>query len=430
MKLFSFELNNYSTEQIFLSLCDKPHFVFLDGDDPTHPHGQFGFMGFDPVKIYNPDTIQFDDINNDFMNFKPTNNIDFPFTGGLMGFLSYEFGYECNEITNPFIHQGQIPQFQFGLYNKVIGIDYKNNKIYFFVTYENEIIAKKKYNELIENIYIDHRELYSSQSVSLTPEIEKNKYIKIIQKTIDYIKDGDIFQANIAQTFSAERNTIHIQSLYLKAREQNSAPYSAYLNQDYFHILSSSPECFLSLQNSILKTRPIKGTLSTSKDKAILENSTKDRAENIMIVDLMRNDFSKICDDNSITVEKLCSVETFKGLHHLVSTVSGRLKQPKTIFDALKACFPAGSITGAPKIRAMEIIAELENKPRDIFCGSIGYISYNGNAEFNVAIRTLLITKDKITLWAGGGITSLSDPQDEYDETILKASKWRRILTA
>ena len=434
MKLFSFELDNFSTEEIFLSLHDKPYFVFLDGYDQTHPRSQFGFMGFDPVKIYNPDTIEFDNIYNDFSKYKPMNSTHtlYPFTGGLMGFLSYEFGYQCHDSENPFINQTKIPLFQFGLYQKIIAFDYKNNTKHLFITCETETIAHTTYHEFIESIKIKPQGKNKSKQdvIYLKPDIEQDTYIASIKKIIHYIENGDIFQANLAQQFSNnEENTINIGDLYLKSRVQNSAPYSAYLNQNDFHILSSSPECFLSLHDGILKTHPIKGTLPTTSNQTILENSIKDRAENIMIVDLMRNDFSKICDDNSITVKKLCEIETFKNIHHMVSTVSGQLNQSKTIFDALKACFPAGSITGAPKIRAMEIIAELEKKPRNIFCGSIGYISYNNNAEFNVAIRTLLITQNTIELWAGGGITSLSNPQDEYDETILKARKWHEILT-
>lgn len=431
MITFTFDLSLLSFEQIFLSLQNQDHFVCLDGHDPSHPHSEYAIIGVNPVKVYNSTNINFDEIKNDSEKYKPENFNDFdtPISSGLIGFLSYEFGYHLNHLKNPFEENSSIPLFQFGLYHKIITINHKTNQITLYITSTSESEANKEYNNILS--LIKNAPIQKNNPVILSPKIDKNSYKTKINQTIEYIKNGDIFQANIAQFFSTKTpESFDTASLFLKARKQNPSPYSSYIRNKDFDILSSSPECFLFLKDGYLKTFPIKGTIPDTQNKILLEQSQKDRAENIMIVDLMRNDFSKICTDQSIHVEKLCAIETFKGLHHMVSTISGKLQDNKTIFDAIISCFPGGSITGAPKRRAMEIIAELEQKPRNIFCGSIGYIADHGEAKFNIAIRTLLVTKTDISLWAGGGITSLSDPEDEYDETLTKAQKWREVLSS
>ena len=199
-------------------------------------------------------------------------------------------------------------------------------------------------------------------------------------------------------------------------------------------IASTSPERFLKLVGRDVETRPIKGTVRRAADAAAdrsnadwLANSEKDRAENTMIVDLLRNDLSRVCEPGSVDVPVLCAIETYASVHHLVSVVTGRLKPEKDIVDLIAATFPGGSITGAPKIKAMEIIAQLEGAPRGPYCGAIGYIGFDGNADLNIAIRTLVCDGERFSLHAGGGITLLSDPASEYDETLAKAE---RILGA
>jgi para-aminobenzoate synthetase component 1 len=216
--------------------------------------------------------------------------------------------------------------------------------------------------------------------------------------------------------------------LYCRLRAINPAPFAAYLNYDNFVIASASPERFLKLDNAKIETRPIKGTrrraASQEEDKKLaqaLQNSEKDKAENIMIVDLLRNDLSKICKDNTVNVSKLCELETFSNIHHLVSVVTGELAPDKNAIDLLEAAFPGGSITGAPKIRAMEIIAEIEPTARGPYCGCIGYISCSGDMDTAIVIRTYAIKNNIIIFQAGGGVVADSIPENEYQEALTKA---------
>jgi para-aminobenzoate synthetase component 1 len=247
---------------------------------------------------------------------------------------------------------------------------------------------------------------------------------------INHIRAGDIFQANLSQRFSAALPTgfdsfAHYQSL----RAKNPAPFAAYLDLGAIRIASASPERFLSVRGGIAETRPIKGTVARDENpvrdnaaRAALMMSEKDRAENVMIVDLLRNDLAKVCADDSVEVASLCEPESFAKVHHLVSTVTGRLRENFTSLDLLRACFPGGSITGAPKVRAMEIIAELERRRRGPYCGAIGYVGANGAMDMNIAIRTLVYEGRSVSFSVGGGITTASDPEAEYRETLAKAA--------
>ena len=239
---------------------------------------------------------------------------------------------------------------------------------------------------------------------------------------------------NFAQHFSAEFEG-DTWALYKKLRTHNPAPFSAYMNLPSGNILSSSPERFLKLVGKQVETKPIKGTKHRSvfayEDKelaASLLNSEKDRAENLMIVDLLRNDISKSCESGTVNVPKLFALETFSTVHHLVSTISGRLDKNKDAIDLIEGCFPGGSITGAPKLRSMEIIDELEPDRRSIYCGSIAYIGFDGNIDSNICIRTLIYCNNKIHFFVGGGIVWDSTVESEYKECFDKASAMFKVL--
>ncbi len=243
------------------------------------------------------------------------------------------------------------------------------------------------------------------------------------------ILDGDVFQANLAQCFQATLNA-HDTALayYRRLRRESPAPFAAFACFDGFSLASASPERFLRSHNGSIETRPIKGTRPRGKtpaeDNAIaaqLLASEKDRAENVMIVDLLRNDLAKSCADHSISVPELCVLESFSNVHHLVSTVRGTLRDDKTALDALKASFPGGSITGAPKIRAMHLIAARESCRRAPSYGSLGYIGFDGAMDSNIVIRTAIVKDGDIRFHAGGGIVADSHPQAEYTETLNKA---------
>ncbi|HVT62913.1 MAG TPA: anthranilate synthase component I family protein, partial [Legionellaceae bacterium] len=252
----------------------------------------------------------------------------------------------------------------------------------------------------------------------------------------EYIKEGDIFEVNLAQRFSAPfTNPEQSYALYQRLSQINPSPFSAFLNFGECKILSASPERFIRLENRCVETRPIKGTRARHVDPiqdkqhiSELLNSEKDFAENIMIVDLMRNDLAKVCEDDSIIVTQLCAHEVYPTVHHLVSVIRGQLKVSKTAFDLLKAVFPGGSITGAPKIRAMQIIAELEPHCRGPYCGNLILLGFDGYMDSSILIRTFVLNKDKLTFHAGGAVVLDSDPKMEYEETLIKAYALQKAL--
>jgi para-aminobenzoate synthetase component 1 len=262
------------------------------------------------------------------------------------------------------------------------------------------------------------REFFSNMS--------REYYVKAFERIQNYLLSGDCYQVNLAQRFSAPYSGSGWLA-YRHLRECVPAPWSAYLGIDDSAILCFSPERFLSVNSGVVETKPIKGTRPRGNcqrtDLALkneLLDSQKDQAENLMIVDLLRNDLSKNCTCGTVEVDQLFAVESFSNVHHLVSTIHGRLRSDKTILDLLRGCFPGGSITGAPKRRAMEIIDELEPDNRQIYCGSIFYINFNGDMDSNVAIRTLLCDSGNIHCWGGGGVVADSTADSEYQESLDK----------
>jgi para-aminobenzoate synthetase component 1 len=256
----------------------------------------------------------------------------------------------------------------------------------------------------------------------MTYDLYKSK----IKKILSYIKKGDCYQVNLAQRFSLGYEGDEY-SMYEILNSSFASPYSAYMNYPFGKILSFSPERFLSIQNNIVETKPIKGTRTRSKDPEIdkiniheLKTSDKDRAENLMIVDLLRNDLGINCKNGSIKVDKLFEIETFANVHHLVSTITGEVDEASSIYNLIKDAFPGGSITGAPKLRSMQIIDELEPNNRSVYCGSIGYISFDEKVDLNISIRTMLAVDNNLYFWGGGGIVADSDVKSEYNETISK----------
>jgi para-aminobenzoate synthetase component 1 len=264
----------------------------------------------------------------------------------------------------------------------------------------------------------------------------RDTYLAMVRAGIDFVHAGDIFQANLAQRFSAAAAVDPVDA-YLRARAINPAPFAGYFDAGGIRLASMSPERFLHVRQGIVRTHPIKGTrrMIASPEADLyagddLEASTKDRAENVMIVDLLRNDLSRVCTPASVRVEALCRLERYRYVQHLVSIVSGRLRPGLGAIDALEAAIPGGSISGAPKHRACEIISSLEGVARGCYCGSLGYVGLDGTADFNLLIRTLVIAPGVIEFSAGGGITAASDPLAEYEESLHKAEGMLRVLDA
>ena len=297
-----------------------------------------------------------------------------------------------------------------------------------------------------EQLTLANKTQLTKETFSLTnnwqSNMDKASYDEKFQHVQNYLLSGDCYQINLAQRFSANYQGNEFDA-YCALRETNKAPFSAFLRFENSSVLSISPERFLQKNESKVQSKPIKGTKPRSDNPKVdqqnsidLLNSEKDRAENLMIVDLLRNDISKVCVPGSVKVPKLFDIESFPAVHHLVSTVEGELSKEYQATDLLAASFPGGSITGAPKIRAMEIIDELEPHQRSIYCGSIGYISACGNMDTNITIRTLLCEKNTISnestiyCWAGGGVVADSKVDCEYQETFDKVNKILPVLSA
>jgi aminodeoxychorismate synthase component I len=262
-------------------------------------------------------------------------------------------------------------------------------------------------------------------------------FIQNVERIREWISAGDIYQVNLSHAFIAEVAGGSLFGLYEALRDASPAPMAAWLSLDDKEILSSSPEFFLKISGSVIETRPIKGTrprfTDPDEDRRSayeLQTSAKEIAELVMITDLLRNDLGQVCEFGSVEVSEMLQLESLAQVHHLVSTVTGTLRPNIDTIDAVAACFPGGSITGAPKKRAMEIIQELEGQPRGIYCGAIGWLGYNGESSFNIAIRTLIREGDKLIYQVGAGIVADSDPQKEYEETLHKAAGIRMAVEA
>ncbi|MDU5107890.1 aminodeoxychorismate synthase component I, partial [Clostridium sp.] len=288
-------------------------------------------------------------------------------------------------------------------------------------------------NKIKSTVHIEEYKVEETRK-NFISNFNKSEYKTAITKMKNYIVSGDIYIANMTQRFYTDSAEDSFE-IYKKLRSINKAPFSAYMNFNDFQIISSSPERFLEVNNRKVVTRPIKGTRPRGKNKEEdkknsleLLNSEKDKAELLMVVDLERNDLSKVCKPHSVKVTELFKLETYATVFHLVSTVEGELKDEVSAIKCIKECFPGGSITGTPKIRAMEIIEELEALKRNIYTGSIGYFDFRGNADFNIAIRTIIKKDNKAYFGVGGGITYDSNEEDEYNETLDKAKALMRVL--
>ena len=349
----------------------------------------------------------------------------YPFEGGAVGYLSYDFGHSLIDEHAAFPSDCRDIRGEFAIYDTVIVFEAQSNDAW-LISPRAEAVAWVK-----ERLSRDVPRLPATV-VDWRFDGSRAAFVKKVQRAKDYIRCGDIYQANLAETFSAKLGANQDPlAIYQTIRAANPAPFAAFAKFSDRIIVSSSPERLVSLSaDGKASAQPIKGTIASSANLAEdaarqnqLASSPKDRAENLMIVDLLRNDLSRVCAPHSIETPALCQLETFAGLHHLTSTVTGRLRAGHDAFDLLAAIFPGGSITGAPKQRAMEIISELEARPRDAYCGSLGYIGFDGAMDFNILIRTAEIRGDDITYATGAGITLLSDPDAEFDEIMLKAAR-------
>ncbi len=434
----------------FENFARDPYAVFLDGAAASAAEKRFSYIATRPLHIVEATlkktTIDgqsfsgdpFAALRQELKKFQPnTTETPVPFSGGAIGYLVYEFGGRIEKLPQPRHDAFDPPCMMMGVYDVIAAFDHARKKAWIIGQNGTEArideLAHKLSQTPGEPSPIDWS-LRGSWQADLTRE----EVIERIEKIIGYIYAGDIFQANFTQRFRAGKpKTLDDFMLYRRLRALTPAPFAAFMRGENFSIASASPERFLRVTpERIVEAQPIKGTRPRSNDPARdaalaseLQNSAKDRAENLMIVDLMRSDLSRVCMPGSVQVPDLCKLESFATVHHLVSTVTGRLQTGMDAIDLLRASFPGGSITGAPKIRAMEIIHELEPAPRGVYCGCLGWIGFDGAMDMSMVIRTLTIGRDSIHAQAGGGIVADSNPADEYEESMLKISPLLQALT-
>ncbi|MBT6539096.1 MAG: anthranilate synthase component I family protein [Francisellaceae bacterium] len=456
------EINFIDPERIFNAFVNEPGSLWLDSSINTHKMGGCSFLAISPYNTWslkNSILTAMDgkqiECNDPFkllqeeMAQLQTEHIDeIPnFQTGVAGLFSYNLHSYIEPIKSGSIQGDPFPDLYLGFYDLVIAYEHNTKRTFIFSSGapKNTKNEKDKHaHQRLKWLLDELKYLALLPKVNNTPcsdfssSTTKEQYIADTQTMIDYIYAGDIFEANLSQEFTCKRPSgLSSFDLYRRLRKYNPAPFSAMLNMNGQQILSSSPERFLHLENNIVESRPIKGTMPRSDDPILdqqyadrLLASEKDHAENTMIVDLMRNDISRVCTPGSVNVPQLCALESYKSVHHLVSVVLGKLQTNHNHLDLLKCCFPGGSITGAPKIRAMEIIYELEKVTRGPYYGSMLYISNSGAMDSSILIRTILCDKNNLSLRAGGAIVVDSEPDAEYEETLTKAIKLKEALLA
>jgi para-aminobenzoate synthetase component I len=440
---------NFNPLEVYNIFKDEVNTVLLDSSKEDKILSKFSFIGINPFLIFESKGKEAF-INKKLFNGDPFNVLEelldkykcnskeydnIPFISGAIGYISYDTGRVIEKLPNTSSEDFHMNDMKFIFYRNIIIFDLDKNKQYITSISDNnwdkeiDLIEEKiKFaREIIEETFEESNKIFISN-------FKKDEYKKAITKLKDYIISGDVYIANLTQRFYTECKEYSFE-IYKKLRTINKAPFAAYMNFEDFQVISSSPERFMEINKGKVVTRPIKGTRPRGKNKEEdlknsieLINSEKDKAELLMVVDLERNDLSKVCKPHSVRVTELFKLETYATVFHLVSTVEGELKDNVSAVKCIKECFPGGSITGTPKIRAMEIIEELEKVKRNIYTGSIGYFDFRGNADFNIAIRTIIKKDNKAYFGVGGGITYDSIEEDEYNETLDKAKALMRVL--
>lgn len=431
---------------LFAPIAALPWAVFLDSGFPNNTQGRYDIIAYDPITTLvtngntttitsSEQTIYSDD--DPFLLVKRAlqpmaSTVDgSPFNGGAIGYFSYDLARRLEQLPLLSNNAENLPEMVVGIYAWALIVDHQQQKSWLIAAQDKNIQPLIKQ---FSSTPTPPRNTTFSVLAQPQPNLDARAYQAAFNRIKAYLRAGDSYQVNLAQRFCSRCSGDPWQA-YQALRQLNSAPFSAYLNFPQVQVLSASPERFLKVNNGEVESKPIKGTRPRLRDPAAdqrqiaaLSSSQKDRAENVMIVDLLRSDMSKNCQAGTVTVPKLFALESFATVHHLVSTVTGLLAADQHALDLLRSCFPGGSITGAPKIRAMEIIEELEPNRRGIYCGSIGYIGFDGNMDSNIAIRTLVHADQSIRFWAGGGIVNDSVMADEYQESFDKAAVLLQLL--
>ena len=443
-------------------LAGLPYRLFLDSASTTTRLGRYSFLTADPFDVIERkgSSSALDDVRARLAPFhaEPIAGLP-PFQGGAAGYIAYDWGLMLERLPAPRYDDLALPDVVLGLYDWVLAWDHVASRAWLISTGmpatagpDRATRSRARADDVRERLRVGPSPSDRPDSVApvlpdrpvprsylvengwwdssfeLRSSFTHRNYLEAVGRVREYIFAGDIFQANLSQRFEAPLRESPW-AFYSRLRRRNPAPFAAFLETRDASVVSASPERFLHVDRSgLVETRPVKGTrprgVGPEHDAALgqaLAESAKDRAENLMIVDLMRNDLSRVCAPGTVRVSELFSLERYATVHHLVSTVVGHLEPGYDALHLLRAAFPGGSITGAPKLRAMEIIAELEPSQRSVYCGSIGYFSVTGDLDTSIAIRTAVVRDGRVYFSAGGGIVADSDPEQEYRETLDKA---------
>jgi para-aminobenzoate synthetase component 1 len=468
-----------SASAFFELIKDKPCSFFLDSGMDPQRLGRYSFLGSEPFLVMSSRGSEISLIRGQEHEVQYGNPFDaldklleaykldhcpapVPFLGGAVGYFSYDLCHFVERLPSTAMDDLKLPESCFAFYDTIVAFDHLEKKVYLVATgfpeseerqrlrrarmrleetrewlcSSDSVIASEAKQSRDRDCFVATapRNDGQSQEIRLKSNFTREEYKRAVNRVREYIAAGDVFQVNLSQRFEADLKISPFE-LYKRLRTVNPAPFASYLNLPGVAIVGASPERFLKVRSDLVETRPVKGTRPRGGDSIEDErlayeliHSNKDRAENVMIVDLERNDLGRVCHYGTVKVTELAILETFPTVFHLTSTVIGRLRRGKSNIDLLKATFPGGSITGAPKVRAMEIIDELEPTKRSVYTGSIGYLGFNEDMDMNIVIRTFLIKEGKAYFQVGGGIIYDSEPEAEYIETLDKARALIRAL--
>ncbi|HDZ76555.1 MAG TPA: aminodeoxychorismate synthase component I [Candidatus Omnitrophica bacterium] len=437
------------TVGVINALVNRKNLFFLDSSMNVGGLGRYSFIGSDPAFILKSvgRSDPFGSLSSTLNEFKLPLKFSrlSPFLCGLCGYLSYDLGFILDNKEKSSVLKTQVlPTSYFGFYDTVITVDHFKKTLIVFSSglpekksHYAKLRAKERFDDIVcllakaSDDKIKHHEIKVG---NLESNFTYDSYIRAVNKAKKYIEEGQIYQINLSQRFKGECRAEPL-SLYYNLRRIFPSSFSAYFDCVDFQILSSSPERFLKLEKKKAITRPMKGTRprgkTTSEDEILrdeLIDSEKDKAELLMIVDLERNDLGRVCEYDSVKVTQARTLETYATLFQTTAQIEGKLYKSKDAIDLLRASFPGGSITGCPKIRAMQIIDELEPAPRNVYTGSLGYLNLCGNMDFNILIRTMVLKDGNVYFQAGGGIVADSNAESEYEETLVKSKAMFRAL--
>lgn len=446
------------------ALAHWPRMLLLDSTLQRQPVGRYSFLMADPVLRWQLPVAQFGtdpfaEVRAEWERWRgdPLPELP-PFQGGIAGLLGYELGHCWENIPSATHDEFQLPVMAIGLYDWVLAWDHVAKRAWLISHGWPESDSDRRNTRAAERLRLvkealsaeSHDPLQTTQSdarplqfakqaplsgvSNVTSTFTRPEYMRTVDRVIEYIHAGDIFQANLSQRLLARAPCDPVE-LFARLRTVNPAPFAGLMLWDDWAIVSASPERYLCVTDGEVETRPIKGTRRRKRGPEAdlftrdeLRESDKDQAENVMIVDLLRNDLSRVCRSGTIRVPHLCSVETYETVQHLVSEVRGLLRPGMTAWDLFRATFPGGSITGAPKVRAMQIIAELEPTVRGPYCGSLFYLGFDGQTDSNLLIRSFVQRYGWLQCNVGGGIVAQSNPAAEYEETLTKAAGMLKAL--